>query len=49
MNETIREEGEEIQFKKDCNKVEGLVELFNKPPHLWTDEELAEAIKQMKY
>jgi hypothetical protein len=36
------------ELKRDFTKVDGLVELLNKPPHLWTDEEVLFATRMMK-
>jgi len=46
---SIREKSiNDDELKKDFDKVEGLVELLNKPPHLWTDEEVLFAQKMMR-
>lgn len=38
----------DIELKKDLDKVDALVELMNKPPHLWSDEEVKLATRLMR-
>lgn len=38
----------DIELKKDLDKVDALVELMNKSPHLWSDEEVKLATRLMR-
>jgi hypothetical protein len=39
---------DDAQFKRDLEKAGALADLINKPPHLWSDEEVAFAIRMME-